>query len=348
MKNNLVFAQDILSGNFDTLIDVRSPAEFSDDHIPGAINCPVLSNDERAEIGTLYKQISPFTARKRGAILTARNIASAIETHFLDKPKDWRPLIYCWRGGQRSGAFQIVLEQIGFHTARLDGGYKAWRTFVLHQLDLLPAQFTFHVLDGPTGAGKTLLLRALGDHGTQVLDLEGLAGHKGSVLGGPIGRTQTPRKFFDTQLFTTLSRFDPARPVWVEGESKRIGDIHLPNALMSGLSNGKRFLVVPPRSARVEYLLRDYASLTHDPDDIHARLSGLRHVVAHAQIEAWNDMIARGAWATLVESLLEHHYDPLYARTQKHTRNTAPQHVITPDSINFPAYQKIAGQIADF
>jgi tRNA 2-selenouridine synthase len=347
MKNNLITAKDIPFKNFDKLIDVRSPAEFADDHIPGAINCPVLSNDERAEIGTLYKQVSPFAARKRGAILTARNIASAIETHFLDQPKDWRPLVYCWRGGQRSGAFQIVLEQIGFRAARVDGGYKAWRTYVLQQLDLLPTRVQFYVLDGPTGAGKTLLLRALRDHGAQVLDLEGLAGHKGSVLGAPIGHTQTPRKSFDAQLFETLSRFDPAVPVWVEGESKRIGDIHLPNALMTAILNGKRFLIDPPRAARVNYLLRDYASLIHNPDDVRARLSGLRHVVSRAQIEDWHGMIARGEWASLVDTLLEHHYDPLYARTQKRTQITAPQHVITPDCIDESHYHRVAAALVN-
>lgn len=347
MKDVMIAAQDIVSGNFDTLIDVRSPAEFADDHVPGAINCPILSNDERAEIGTLYKQVSPFAARKRGAILTARNIASAIETYFLDKPKDWRPLVYCWRGGQRSGAFQIVLEQIGFRAARVDGGYKAWRTYVLQQLDLLPTRFQFYVLDGPTGAGKTLLLRALRDHGAQVLDLEGLAGHKGSVLGAPVDHAQTPRKFFDTQLFQTLSSFDPARPVWIEGESKRIGDIHLPNALMTAILNGKRFIIDPPRPARVDYLLRDYAVLIQNPDDIRARLSGLRHVVPRVQIEDWHGMIARGEWAALVDTLLENHYDLLYARAQKRAHNTAPQHIITPSFIDESHYRTVAATLVN-
>lgn len=347
MKDLMIAAQDIVPGNFDTIIDVRSPAEFADDHIPGAINCPVLSNDERIEIGTMYKQVSPFEARKRGAILTARNIASAIETHFLDKPKDWRPLVYCWRGGQRSGAFQIVLEQIGFRAARVDGGYKAWRTYVLQQLDILPTQFTFHVLDGPTGAGKTLLLRVLRDHGAQVLDLEELAGHKGSVLGGPVGHAQTPRKFFDTQLFDVLSRFDPAQPVWVEGESKRIGDIHLPDTLMTAILGSKRFMIDPPRAARVDYLLRDYAVLIQNPDDIRGRLSGLRHVVPRTQIEDWYGMIARGEWASLVDTLLEHHYDPLYARAQKRTQNAASQHRITPNFIDESHYRAVAATLVN-
>ena len=127
---------------FDEVIDVRSPAEYAEDHLPNAINCPVLDDEQRARIGTLYKQESPFAAKKIGAVLVARNIATHIERLFLDKPRDWHPLIYCWRGGQRSGAFTHILRQTGWDARRLEGGYKTWRKHVASQLTTLPQEFS--------------------------------------------------------------------------------------------------------------------------------------------------------------------------------------------------------------
>ena len=146
---------------FDTIIDVRSPGEFEDDRVPGAINCPVLSNDERARVGTMYKQISPFEARKVGAALIARNIADHIEQHFQDKPKNWRPLVYCWRGGQRSGIFTHFLREIGWDAHRIEGGYKTWRHHVLEQLAVLPQRFQYRVVSGATGNAKSRVLEAM-------------------------------------------------------------------------------------------------------------------------------------------------------------------------------------------
>jgi tRNA 2-selenouridine synthase len=208
---------------FDTIIDVRSPAEFAEDHIPGAINCPVLDDEERIRVGTLYKQVSPFEAKKVGAALVSRNIARHIETHFLSKPRGWKPLIYCWRGGQRSGAMTVVLGQIGWPARRLDGGYKAFRQRVLEELDTLPPALRFNILCGPTGSAKTALLDALAAAGAQVLDLEGLACHRGSVLGGAPNTSQPGQKAFETQLWSALRGFDPARPVWAESETGASG-----------------------------------------------------------------------------------------------------------------------------
>ena len=145
---------------FDALLDVRSPAEFAEDHIPGAINVPVLDNTQRAQVGTLYTQVSPFEARKVGATLIARNIAAHIEQHFMDKPKNWRPLVYCWRGGQHSGAMAHILSQVGWPVGQLEGGYKAYRQRVRSELQTLPASFRFRVICGPTGSGKSRLLQA--------------------------------------------------------------------------------------------------------------------------------------------------------------------------------------------
>ena len=144
---------------FDAIIDVRSPAEFALDHIPGAINCPVLNNEERAEIGTLYKQVSPFAAKKLGAAIVSRNIALHLEQSFLDFPREWRPLIYCWRGGERSGALTHVLNRIGWKAMQLEGGYQGFRRVVIDDLEHAAKQFDFQVICGMTGSGKTRILQ---------------------------------------------------------------------------------------------------------------------------------------------------------------------------------------------
>jgi tRNA 2-selenouridine synthase len=208
---------------FDALIDVRSPSEFAEDHLPGAVNWPVLDDEQRRSVGTLYVQVSAHEARKVGAALVARNMAAHIEQHVRDLPREWKPLVYCWRGGQRSGTLAWYLSQIGFRTAQLSGGYKAFRAVVRSDLQTLPTRFDFHVLCGRTGSGKTLLLHALAEAGAQTLDLEGLARHRGSVLGGLPGLSQPSQKYFDTQLWHALNRLDSALPVFVESESARIG-----------------------------------------------------------------------------------------------------------------------------
>ncbi|WP_017924932.1 tRNA 2-selenouridine(34) synthase MnmH, partial [Burkholderia glumae] len=168
---------------FDEIIDVRTPLEYAEDHIPGALNAPVLSNDERVIVGTMYKQESPHEATRIGAAWVARNIATHLETTFADRPLNWRPLIYCWRGGKRSGSMTTWLNLIGWRARQLDGGYKTYRRSVVDALGALPARFRYIVLTGRTGSGKTQLLGALARAGAQTLDLERLAVHRGSLLG---------------------------------------------------------------------------------------------------------------------------------------------------------------------
>src|SRR6185436_10010460 len=140
---------------FDTIIDVRSPAEYAEDHIPGAISAPVLDDTQRAEVGTLYKQVSAFDAKKLGAALVAKNVAGHIDQQFSGKPKDWRPLVYCWRGGKRSGAMAHILREVGWDARTLEGGYRAYRKYVLAELEKNPARLDFRVIHGPTGSGKS-------------------------------------------------------------------------------------------------------------------------------------------------------------------------------------------------
>ncbi len=314
---------------FDAIVDVRSPAEYAEDHIPGAINCPVLDDAERARIGTLYQQ-SPFEAKKQGAVLVARNIARHIENNWLDQPRSWRPLIYCWRGGQRSGAMTHILRQIGFDAGRLEGGYKTYRHHVLEQLQSLPARFTYRVVCGLTGSGKSRLLVALKLAGAQVLDLEAIARHRGSVLGDVPDSPQPAQKGFDSQLLAALQSLDPARPVYVESESKKIGVLRVPDALLQAMRDSACLHLDTPLELRVALLREDYAHFLREPALLAANLDRLRGMYANDLLQRWRELGEAGEWNELVAELLQQHYDPAYGRSIGR---------------NFPHYQK-AQQLA--
>ncbi|KMN81992.1 tRNA 2-selenouridine synthase [Chromobacterium sp. LK11] len=302
-------------GQFDEIIDVRSPAEFAEDHIPGAINCPVLDNDERIRVGTLYKQVSPFEARKVGAALAAKNIARHIEESFSDRPKSWRPLICCWRGGQRSGSMALIFAQIGWPAHQLEGGYKAYRRQALQWLEELPGRLRLRVICGPTGSGKSRLLQALARAGHQVLDLEQLANHRGSVLGRLPDQPQPPQKWFDTLLLQQIRALDPNRPVFIEAESKKVGFVSLPDALYRQMHQGDCLLIDVPLAERVRFLLEDYAFYLQDPEALIRQLGFLKGLHSGEQLDAWNQMIRAGRFDALVAELLAKHYDPLYYRS---------------------------------
>ena len=296
---------------FDEIVDVRSPAEFADDRIPGAVNLPVLDDTERVEVGTLYRRAGAFEAAKVGAALVSANIARHLGAHFAGRGKDFRPLLYCWRGGQRSASLAHVLAQIGWRTTVLHGGYKTYREHVRRELDSVPAPFEYRIVSGATGSGKTRLLHAMAARGAQVLDLEGLANHRGSVLGrrGP----QPSQKGFDSRLLAAFDGFAPETPIWLEAESSRIGDIYLPAALWAKMRAAVGIELRMPREARVSHLLGEYAHLTEDPAELTRKLQSLTPRYGHRQFEAWCRSVEAGDWGALAESLLAIHYDPAYA-----------------------------------
>lgn len=310
-----VSASDALAAltQFDAIVDVRSPGEFAEDHIPGAENWPVLDDEERRIVGTLYKQ-DPLEARRLGATLVARNVARLLDERTGGRAKTWRPLVYCWRGGQRSLSLHWFLGQIGFRSRQLVGGYKAYRAQVRDELQTLPAQFRYRVLCGLTGCGKTRLLQALAAEGAQVLDLEGLAAHRGSVLGGLPDQPQPTQKRFDSALWATLRQLDPAHPVFVESESRKIGRIALPAQLLTALhTQGQPLWVDLPAAERVALLLQDYAHFAADPAGFCAMLDGLVELRGRARVAAWQAQASAGDWAGVFEALMREHYDPGYA-----------------------------------
>ena len=294
---------------FDAIIDVRSPAEYAEDHVPGAISAPVLDNEERARVGTLYKQVSPFDAKKLG-----HSIAGDVRRP-LAMPRPWRPLVYCWRGGKRSGAMAHILREIGWDAWSIEGGYKAYRHFIVDILSTLPLQLEFRVIHGTTGSGKSRLLHAIKDTGAQVLDLEGLAAHRGSVLGTLPGRPQPAQKMFETSLWDALRQFDPAKPVYVEGESKKIGQLQVPEALMHTMRASACVVLEAGRDTRIALLSDEYRHFFADPSVLYAQLDCLASLHGAKVIKAWKAMAARGEWDVLVGTLLEDHYDPAYQRS---------------------------------
>ena len=301
--------------DYDEIIDVRSPAEYAEDHVPGAISAPVLDDEQRAQVGTLYAQESPFVAKKLGAALIARNVAHHLETLFSSKPKQWKPLVYCWRGGQRSGAMAHILAQVGWSVGRLDGGYKNYRRQVLADLETLPEGLTFRVVCGPTGSGKSRLLRVLHEQGAQVLDLEALAQHRGSLLGNLPNEPQPAQKMFESRIWDVLRRCDTRRPVFVEAESKKIGRLSTPETLLKKMRASDCLVIDAPAAARVQLLKEDYAHFLSDPALLIRRLTPLLPLHGRQVLDRWQMLAEQEKWDELVEKLLTQHYDPAYQRS---------------------------------
>jgi tRNA 2-selenouridine synthase len=302
---------------FDAIVDARSESEYALDRLPGAVNWPTLTDAERARVGTEYVRESSFEARKHGAVLAARNIARHVERELQGVPKSWTPLVYCWRGGQRSGALATVLDQVGFRVHVLEGGYRAFRRAVVGALDTLPATLDMRVICGPTGAGKSRLLQALAAAGEPVLDLEALANHRGSVLGLVPGEAQPSQKRFDTLVWDALRHLDPERPVFVESESKKIGDLRVPEALIARMRASPCAWVELGLERRVDLLLDDYAFFARDPDAFCARLDALRTLRGGEVVEGWQAAVREGRLRGVVRDLLVTHYDPIYLQSMR-------------------------------
>ena len=305
-----------LSG-FDMIIDVRSPGEYAEDHVPGAINLPVLDNDERARVGTVYVQQSKFLARKIGGALVARNVARHLETALADKDGAFMPLVYCWRGGQRSNSMAIILAQVGWRTTVLQGGYKTYRRRVQHQLYEEDLNLRVILLDGGTGCAKTEMLARLSALGVQTLDLEGLAQHRGSLFGGFAGRAQPSQKMFESRLLHALESFDPSRPIVVEAESSKVGARSLPSALWRAMLTAPRIELVAPRFERARYLVTAYSDIVESRPALDLALTQLPVHPGRKRLLAWSELADAGRFAELADAIIEQHYDPAYERSRR-------------------------------
>ena len=329
---------------FDTIIDVRSPLEFAEDHIVGAINCPVLSDLERQKVGTIYKKESSFKAKIIGSSLTAKNIAFHIENKFMEKKGSWQPLIYCWRGGQRSKAFSIVLSEVGWRTNQLKGGYKEYRNQVINFLDNIGPKLKITLISGKTGSAKTKILKSIENEGGQILDLEGLANHKGSLLGKIPDLIQPSQKFFESLIFNKIQNLNLKDKIYIEAESSKIGNIHIPKSIWKKMIKSPRIEISANVELRAKFLVTDYDYMCNNPTLINPIIKGLKNRLSKKLFDEWTNLIDRKKWFDLTKSFLENHYDPSYSsNTIKNDRKVIKK--ITATSLNYSDIKDITKKI---
>ncbi len=316
MPLKLIQLSDLATLPFDEIIDVRSPAEFATDHVPGAINLPAMSNDERAKVGTIYVQDDPFKARKIGAAIVARNVATHLEGPLSEKNGSYKPLVYCWRGGQRSGSVAIILKQIGWRTDTVEGGYQAYRRLVSKALydGAMPCPVV--VIDGGTGTAKTRLLDHLAKQGAQILDLEAMAEHRGSLFGS-LGDRQPSQKTFESRLAMELAKLQPSRPVYVEAESSKIGRLIIPPVLWHAMIAAPNLRINAPLETRVDHLTTAYSDICADREKLDTILDLLTRYHGRNTIEGWKTLSKDNSLKPLIKALIQTHYDPRYTRISR-------------------------------
>ena len=308
---------------------MRSENEFADDHIPSSINLPVLNNKERIIIGTQYKENS-FEARKQGAALINNNISKIIKKNLFEK-KD-KVLIYCWRGGLRSLSLYLVLKQIGFDVEILEDGYKSYRRHVVQFFEDEIEQFNFNQIKGVTGVGKTLFLKNL-EKSAQVLDLEGIANHKGSILGDIPKFKQPNQKMFETKLFEKLESLNRKKKIWVEAESIKIGKLNIPSKLWKKMDEGISVKLKSTVDERVKFILKDYKYFTKEPELMSNAMLVLKKIIKKDDYRVIEENLKNGDYMSFVKSLINHHYDKAYKKTRSEM-DDQNDNVIEIDKIN--------------
>ncbi len=295
-------------------VDTRSPAEYEQGHIPGAVNVPLLENDERAIVGTLYKQQGPEEAKSKGLDIVSGKLASIVrQISNLNPSPEKRLVVYCWRGGMRSKSVLTILELMGISGSQLTGGYKAYRRHVQEQLAVYELKSEIVVLCGSTGVGKTILLQMLANRGYPVLDLEGLANHRGSAFGHVgIGKPATAQNF-DAQLLGELQKMNEKKVILVECESKRVGNVYLPDVLYQAMQRGRRVLVKAGVPTRVARLIAEYTDVLQPNDpEIIASLHSLTRKLGKRKTARLLEEYEAGNVHVFTASLLTDYYDGLY------------------------------------
>lgn len=312
------------------IIDTRSPAEYEQGHIPGSVNVALLENDERAIVGTLYKQDGPELAKRKGLQIVSGKLANMVEriTDLTNADPAASLVVYCWRGGMRSKSLLTVLELMGVRGAQLQGGYKAYRRHVQDALASFSLQPQLYVLCGSTGVGKTILLKLLAERGVPVIDLEGLANHRGSAFGHVgLGKPATAQNF-DAELLQALTECNSQPCLFVECESKRVGNVYLPESLHSSMQTARKILIRASRNTRAQRLIAEYTdSLGDNNPEIAASMASLGKKLGKKRISQLLADYAAGNLLHVTETLLEEYYDPLYG----YETATAEQFVLVVD-----------------
>ncbi|MEP6502888.1 MAG: tRNA 2-selenouridine(34) synthase MnmH [Betaproteobacteria bacterium] len=336
-------------GDYALVIDARSPHEYAEDHVPGAVNLPVVDDAQFAEVGIAHKT-NPHAAYLIGAQYSFHNLSEHTRALISRFGPDDRFLVYCFRGGKRSALWAANLRLIGFTVDVIPGGWKRYRNWVRETLQSLPGAFRFEVLCGPTNCGKTRLLQALALQGAQVLDLETLARHKGSLLGDWPGQPQPTQKAFDSAVLDVLRGFDPERPVFVEAESKKIGRLQVPEAVTAAMRQAATIHLDAPMAERVRLCREDYAHFASDPRSMVARLAPLKPLVGGEELARWQSLADEGSVDALFERVMVTHYDPCYARSTTREfgpgdgANTLALESLQPDALAATARTMIASR----
>ena len=329
---------------FEDVIDVRTPSEYAEDHIIGSVNYPVLYNEQRSLIGKTYKQVNPFKAKIIGSSIIAKNIAIHIEKNFQNKSGSWKPLIYCWRGGQRSRALALILQEIGWQPYQLYGGYKKYRQDVMDLLNNLSPKLKLWSIGGKTGTAKTKILSTLEKLGGQVLDLEQLANHKGSLLGKINNSPQPSQKLFESLILNKIQSFKLNKIIFIESESSKIGNLHIPKELWKNMFNTKQILIEAPIQSRVNFLIRDYNYLINNDVIFENLIKGLEKRMHKEIIDEWKKNIKSKNWKSLAHNLLNNHYDPAYTRSNK-SKNNKIKKVFKINDVNQKSIKYVAEEL---
>jgi tRNA 2-selenouridine synthase len=306
MENRLSATDFLAARNDRVVLDVRSPGEYAQGHIPGALSFPLFSDEERAQVGTFYKQKGKEAALELGLEFVGPKMAGFVQKAKTLAP-DRRLAVHCWRGGQRSQSMAWLLRQAGFDVTTLEGGYKNYRHFVLEEIG--NKKLEIKVIGGKTGSGKTKILRALRGLGEQIIDLEQLARHKGSAFGS-IGEAPQPTvEQFENDLFEAVSRLDPSRRVWLENESHSIGRVYIPDSFWKNMKSAPLLNIEIPDEARIQNLLTDYV-LT-DKADLEAAFLKIDKKLGGQHLKTALEALDRDDFATAARIAL-HYYDKTY------------------------------------
>ena len=306
---------------FDDIIDVRTPAEYNEDHIPGSINLPVLNNKQRIIIGTIYKKDNPFKAKKLGASLVSYNISKHLKKKLINKPGNWKPLIYCWRGGQRSKAIATVLSEIGWQITLLKGGYKTYRSTINKEINKLTKTSKFIVIKGPTGCAKTKILEQLKKQGLSILNLEALASHKGSLLGSIPNKEQPSQKLFESNIYLSLKNAKNRKKIFIESESSKIGSLFLPQIILNKIKTSPAIEIYADIDQRVKFLLKDYSKYIKDKNSFKELFLHAKNKVSTKTMKKWVKSYNNKDWHNLAYYLITEYYDPLYAHNLNSKNN---------------------------
>ncbi len=326
--------------SYDDIIDVRTPFEFSEDHIPSAINLPVLDNSERVFIGKKYKQESPFIAKKIGAAIVSENISKHIKNSLLKKPGHWKPLIYCWRGGQRSKAFATVLSEIGWQVTILDGGYKTYRKKIITNLNQIIKSYSFIVLKGKTGTAKTSILNKLEkSKKVGLINLEKLANHKGSLLGNIPNVIQPSQKYFESLIYHKLKEFKCKKNILIESESSKIGEVFLPKELIKKIKNSPFIEIAASIVNRSNFLCKDYEEFLKEKDSFKKFFLHANKKLGYKIVGEWKKLYNDKNWTSLAAKLIREYYDPLYEYNNKNSRKLIEK--INVDSLSEKSITKL-------